>query len=672
MKCLVAGVAVALFLTGVGRADDVAAGAALAIQGDCTACHTADGGKPFAGGRPMQTPLGTIYSTNITPSVSGIGNYSYDDFAHAVRDGVARDGQDLYPAMPYPSFSRVTDADMKLLYAYFMHGVARVDQPNRPNDIGWPMSMRWPLAFWDILFVRGDPFVPSAGHDAQWNRGAYLAEALGHCGACHTPRASTMQEKAMTPEDGRDYLAGAAIDGWFAKSLRGGDDGLGNWTEADIAEFLKTGRNARTAAFGGMTDVVNHSTRHMADDDIAAIAHFLKSLPGTTAVYMAVGDDAYNRLRDGNDDKPGAILYSEFCMGCHRADGQGYPRVFPALAKNSAVLTENPTSLARIVLAGGQTPRSGTSVWGMPGFPYLSDREVASVLSFIRTSWGNAAGDVTVDQVTAIRRAASILTTDRPSGAPTTFNVPADSDIERQPNAALILEGKRLLSDTRRLLPDYVGNELNCTSCHLGEGKIAEASPFAGLSHAFPAYNPRAGREITLRERINGCFLRSMNGRELPQDSHEMDAIVAYFDWLSDPIPGGANFAGRGIGKVDQLLIPDPVNGRKVYEAQCAICHGMGGQGVKDSHGEYQFPPLWGDGSFNIGAGLARTYTAAAYVRTNMPIGHGINSRLGQGRLLNDQDAVDVAEYFTHQPRPDFPAKVNDWPNGGKPMDARD
>lgn len=212
---------------------------------------------------------------------------------------------------------------------------------------------------------------------------------------------------------------------------------------------------------------------------------------------------------------------------------------------------------------------------------------------------------------------------------------------------------------------------MNCTSCHLNGGKLAFGSPFVGTSLAYPMYNPRAGREVTLKERVNGCFLRSMNGKPLPPDSNEMKAIIAYMEWLSTGLTKDAKVEGRGIGKIDDTLVPDPVNGQKIYDQQCAICHGGNGEGLKDARGEYVFPPLWGDDSFNIGAGMARTYTAAAFVKRNMPIGHGLNGLLGQGGALTDQKAMDVAEYFSHQPRPDFPAKVKDWPKGGKPKDAR-
>lgn len=258
--------------------------------------------------------------------------------------------------------------------------------------------------------------------------------------------------------------------------------------------------------------------------------------------------------------------------------------------------------------------------------------------------------------------------------APIPFAVPRDSTMPKGEQGALILLGKRLMNETKRLLPDNVGAEMNCSSCHLLGGKVPLGSPFLGTWNAFPQYAPRAGREINLAERINGCFLRSMNGKPLKPDSHEMKAMLAYMEWLSSGLPpekGKLNIAGKGIGKINTDLVPDPVNGKRIYDQQCASCHGADGEGMADARGETVFPPLWGDKSFNVGAGMARTYTAAAFVLNNMPVAHGLNSLLGQGGAMSEQEAVDVAEYFSHQPRPDFAPKVKDWPNGGKPKDAR-
>ena len=276
--------------------------------------------------------------------------------------------------------------------------------------------------------------------------------------------------------------------------------------------------------------------------------------------------------------------------------------------------------------------------------------------------------------VAAILGSLPAYAADPAPATPIAFAVPKDTDMPKGEAGEMILLGRRLMSETKRLLPDYVGAEMSCASCHLLAGKVPFGSPFLGTSPAFPQYAPRAGREITLAERINGCFLRSMNGKPLPLESKEMKAMLAYMDWLSKDLPstkGKLTIQGKGIGKINTDLVPDPVNGHKVYDRDCAICHGADGEGKLDTRGEMVFPPLWGDKSFNIGAGMARTYTAAAFVFRNMPLAHGMNGLLGQGGALTEQEAVDVAEYFSHQPRPDFPAKVKDWPKDPKPKDAR-
>ena len=383
----------------------------LARAGDCVACHTAKGGKPFAGGLPMETPIGTIYSTNITPDPSGIGAYSFDDFDNAVRHGIAKNGSTLYPAMPYPSYARVNQADMQALYAYFMQGVKPVAAENRAVDIPWPLSMRWPLAMWRWTFAPAvADFTPAPGQNPVVSRGAYLVEGLGHCGACHTPRALTMQEKALSATDGSTFLSGSApLEGWIAKNLRGDHkDGLGSWSEEQLVQFLKTGRSDRSAVFGGMSDVIVHSMQYMSDADLTAIARYLKTLPAVDSTDTphqydpAVADALWN----GDDSKRGAAVYIDNCAACHRTDGHGYTRVFPALAGNPVLQSNDPTSLIHIVLKGGTLPATHTapSTFTMPAFDWrLSDQEVADVVNFIRTSWGNKGGDVKPEDVKKLR-----------------------------------------------------------------------------------------------------------------------------------------------------------------------------------------------------------------------------------------------------------------------------
>ncbi|MGY2298332.1 c-type cytochrome [Pseudomonas yamanorum] len=400
------------FSVSAAETDLVKQGEYLARAGDCVACHTAKGGKPFAGGLPMETPIGTIYSTNITPDKTGLGDYSFEDFDQAVRHGVAKNGSTLYPAMPYPSYARVSESDMQALYAYFMKGVEPVAQANKDSDIPWPLSMRWPLAGWRWMFApKVEEYQAQAGADPVISRGAYLVEGLGHCGACHTPRALTMQEKSLSASDGSAFLSGSApLEGWIAKSLRGDHkDGLGGWSEEQLVQFLKTGRSDRSAVFGGMSDVVVHSMQYMSEDDLTAIARYLKSLPAVDPKDQPHQYDKQvaDALWKGDDSKPGASVYIDNCAACHRTDGHGYTRVFPALAGNPVLQTADATSLINIVLNGGTLPATHTapSTFTMPAFAWrLSDQEVADVVSFVRGSWGNKGEPVKASDVANLRK----------------------------------------------------------------------------------------------------------------------------------------------------------------------------------------------------------------------------------------------------------------------------
>jgi thiosulfate dehydrogenase len=249
------------------------------------------------------------------------------------------------------------------------------------------------------------------------------------------------------------------------------------------------------------------------------------------------------------------------------------------------------------------------------------------------------------------------------AAAPAPFKVPADSTIPAGPEGNAVRLGKTLITDTKKLLPRNVGNDLTCTNCHLGAGTRQYAGPFVGLWGVFPEYNSRDGRIDSLQQRINDCFVRSMDGKALVLDSGEMNAILMYIRWLSTGVPVGEEVVGRGMGAIDTALKPDAVRGRQVYAQKCASCHADNGAGIGNPSGGYVFPPVWGKASFNVGAGLARTYTAAAFIKHNMP--------LGQGDTLSDQDAVDVAEYVAHQPRPAYAPARADYAKGTKPKDAR-
>lgn len=393
--------------------ETIARGAYLAKAADCAGCHTAGPGHPpFAGGLPINSPFGVIYSTNITPDpVTGIGQYSYTDFSRAVRQGIARDGRRLYPAMPFASFAAVLESDIEALYAYFMSEVKPVRHVPPQTKLPFPFNQRWTLWFWTAAFATQEPFKARPGRNNQWNRGAYLVQTLGHCGACHTPRGLAYQEKAYS-ETSPDYLSGAVVDNWFAGNLTGNQaSGLGRWTENEISAFLQTGHNEHTVAFGSMVLVIGNSTQHLSEEDLNAIAHYLKSLP------VKKGQASYKpqaRQTDivlagtvtGPFEPPGAGLYSGFCAKCHEKSGLGKAPRIPRLAGSPMVLSENGTSLIRLVLEGGKGPatRLGPKPKKMPGYAAeLTDREIADVLTFIRNNWGNNASAITARDVSLLR-----------------------------------------------------------------------------------------------------------------------------------------------------------------------------------------------------------------------------------------------------------------------------
>lgn len=393
----------------------VSKGEYLARAGDCVACHTShDGGKPFAGGLGIASPIGTIYSTNITPDAkTGIGQWSYGEFERAMRRGIGHDGSALYPAMPYPSYAKVTDADLEALYAYFMKGVAPVEQANKANDIPWPLSIRWPLAYWRSLFSPlPEPSAVAAravttDAHARLARGAYLVQGLGHCGSCHTPRALTMQEKGLD-EQAKGYLTGAELNGWAVPALRG----MPHWSEEQIVEYLGSGRNSVASVAGEMKDVVANSTSHMSDADLQAMAVYLKSLAADGQAghqHQPPRSEATTRkLTAAKDLTLGERLYLDNCGACHFVAGQGASRVFPRLDGASIVNADNPTALVHVILAGAQTPSTerSPSVLPMPGFAQrLDDAEVAELASFLRQGWSNAAPAVSPELVRTVRAA---------------------------------------------------------------------------------------------------------------------------------------------------------------------------------------------------------------------------------------------------------------------------
>jgi mono/diheme cytochrome c family protein len=394
-------------------------GAYLARAGDCIACHTAPEGQPFAGRVPLNTPIGMIYSTNITPDLeTGIGRYSMDDFVKVMREGVAKDGHRLYPAMPYTSYARLSQEDLLALYAYFMQGMEPVYNPNHPTQLSWPLSMRSLMAVWNALYLKKAEYATDPNKSASWNRGAYLVQGLGHCGGCHTPRGVLSQEKAGSEKDGRQYLAGATLDNWHASPLTGDREiGLHAWSKDEIVKFLRTGRTERVAALGVMAEVVGKSTQYLTDQDLMAIAEYLKSLPPSndegqgnadSAMQAGAASTATHAMRAGDTGMRGSRVYLDNCNACHRSDGSGANRTFPNLVKNEAVNAKDPITLIHIMLAGASMPSTQTapSAFAMPDLGWrLSDAEVADVLTFVRGSWGNHAAAVSRDEVGRVRKA---------------------------------------------------------------------------------------------------------------------------------------------------------------------------------------------------------------------------------------------------------------------------
>ncbi|WEK45011.1 MAG: cytochrome c [Candidatus Sphingomonas colombiensis] len=382
----------------------------LATASDCTACHTAPGGKPMAGGLKMASPLGTIVSTNITPSKShGIGQYSFDQFDRAVRGGVRGDGARLYPAMPYTAYARLTDDDMRALYAYFMQAVKPVEATPEKTRLPFPFNIRLSMAAWNMLFLDRAPFRPNPARSAEWNRGAYLVQGPAHCGSCHTPRNFLMAEKSDTA------LAGAALGGWFAPNITSDPvSGIGGWSADELTTYLRTGHAAGKAQSAGpMAEAIDASLRHLKDSDLRAIAVYLKSTApvrdaaDSRAAYAwgKPGDDLAAirgvALPKNLDDMTGPQLYDANCASCHQAQGQGsFDGALPPLFHNAALGRSRPDNLVMVVLNG---LRRQPDV-NMPAFGYtLSDTQTANLVNYLTQKWGNPRAQVTAKEVAVLR-----------------------------------------------------------------------------------------------------------------------------------------------------------------------------------------------------------------------------------------------------------------------------
>jgi mono/diheme cytochrome c family protein len=372
----------------------------LTAAGDCLSCHVRAGGEPFAGGLGLNTPFGVIYTANITPDRdTGIGAWSSDQFYRAMHDGKGAQGQDLYPAFPYPWFRRVSREDDDAIFAYLMTLPAVRYTPPK-NDLSFPLNFRSMVGAWNMLFLDSQNFQSDPGQSAEWNRGAYLVNGLGHCGGCHTPKNSFGADKSA------QELHGGKLDNWVAPDLTGNMRiGLGGWSVDDIAEFLGSGRNAHAAAGGAMTDVISYSTSFISDADRRAIAVYLKSQPASPSVASSAPEAGAMRR--------GAAIYSDACASCHLDNGVGQSRLFPPLGKDAMLQQPDPTGLAHLILGGTQVGVSSSrpSPLGMPSFAWkLTDQEVADVSTFIRNSWGNQAAPVSAADVSALRKKLNLQT----------------------------------------------------------------------------------------------------------------------------------------------------------------------------------------------------------------------------------------------------------------------
>jgi mono/diheme cytochrome c family protein len=378
---------------------EIERGRYLSLAADCAACHDDPvANRPFAGGRSIQTPFGVVVAPNITPDRdSGIGAWSDAQFDAALRQGRMPDGRRLYPAMPFAYYTRISAADVHAIRA-FLATIAPVRNTVIADRLPFPFNIRASMRLWDALYFRPGEYRPQPQHSAQWNRGAYLVEGPGHCGACHTPK------NFLGGDDNDQPYQGYVIQGWLAPDLSNDQQqGLSDWSVADIVDYLKKGHNRLAGASGPMGEEVSDSSSQLREDDLQAIATFLKDLPGQSRHVTALrGNDPVMRA--------GAAIYMDLCSACHAPDGQGVAYLIPNLAASNSVASPDPTTVLHVVLAGAQSVATAAEPTGpaMPGYAWqLTDLQVAAVASFVRNSWGHAAGAVSASQVHDARERAS-------------------------------------------------------------------------------------------------------------------------------------------------------------------------------------------------------------------------------------------------------------------------
>ena len=364
-------------------------GAYLARAGNCMGCHTARGGQPYAGGRGIPTPFGTVFAPNLTPdAATGLGAWSAQDFWRALHNGRGRDGRLLTPAFPYTNYTRVTRADSDAIYAY-LRSLPPASAPGRAHELRFPYNTQAALAVWRALYFRPAEFRPDPARSPVWNRGAYLTQGLGHCSACHAPR------NALGAVAGPDDFSGGQLEslGWYAPSLQDpAEAGVAGWAPQALRHWLKTGSGPQGSALGPMGEVVLGSTQHLNEPDLEAMSLYLRSLPQQPRERPEPPrpDPARRAL--------GAKLYEQHCAACHGLQGEGVAGIYPALAGNRTVTMGPSTNLLRVMLRGGFAPATAANPrpFGMPPFAgALDERELAAIASHVRNAWGNRAGDVT-------------------------------------------------------------------------------------------------------------------------------------------------------------------------------------------------------------------------------------------------------------------------------------
>jgi len=367
----------------------------LAIAGNCSGCHTAEAGY-MAGGEPFVTPFGTLYSTNITSHPEkGIGNWTREQFRAAMRSGVRPNGEHLYPAFPYTSFTKVTDEDLDALYAYFQT-VPPIDWTPPKNELNFPFNQRSLLGIWKRLFFKEGVFQPDSNQSEEWNRGAYLVQGLAHCGACHTPRNLLGAEKEDLAFSGgvyMDKIPDGDFKAWAAVNLTSAKTGLAGWTVDDLFSYLKTGISARAGTFGPMNKVIMNSTSQLSEADVRAMSVYLKSL---SPIEHKGSPPSQEVLAQGE------VLYTTYCGSCHLPTGLGGENNAPPLAGSAVVNAPSPASLLNILMYGPELPEPAppTSWMAMEAHgEKMTDSEIAALASYVRSAWGNQGGAVSASEV---------------------------------------------------------------------------------------------------------------------------------------------------------------------------------------------------------------------------------------------------------------------------------